>query len=196
MHQIFLVTPCSYMHAGLAALMGTAREGGQVSRISRPEEILMIPPVTGTRLVLVPVPGREPRVAALAEMYLWRQELLQISGRMPLLPCVLLSDRIRKEYRALAEHTEAMALRDMLGEILAHPEKAMRQVPLQRAGRELSPLQAKILAGTLAGESVVEMAGRLDMPPRGIFAGRAALMNKLGLKNRLGLMALSEAELV
>ncbi|EIM9326228.1 hypothetical protein LN825_003959 [Salmonella enterica] len=54
----------------------------------------------------------------------------------------------------------------------------------------LSPLQEEILAGTLAGETVVDMAKRLNITPRGVFSGRTALMNKLGLKNRLSLMAL------
>ncbi|ECF1356154.1 hypothetical protein F7396_20080 [Salmonella enterica] len=191
MHQIFIVTSCSYMHAGLTAVMYGTREPVQICRVNQPEEILATPVSPGGRLVLVPVPRNEPRVAAGARMYLWQQELLCLSGRGPVLPCVLLSDSVSQEYRTLPEHTPVEILREVLSEILAHPEKAMRKVVPHMPRRTLSPLQEEILAGTLAGESVMEMAKRLGMPQRAIFAGRAGLLNKLGLENRLGLMALS-----
>ncbi|EAR9301928.1 hypothetical protein KG902_004021 [Salmonella enterica] len=193
-HQIFLVTQCRYQHAGMTLLMATAREKVDVKRITCPEDIQATPVSYGNRLVVVPVPRNEPRVAARAEMYLWRQELLQLSGDIPILPCVILGDpRGKGGYRSLPEQTPVEVLRDVLTEVLLHPDKSvkLRRIALQsRVCRVLSPLQEEILAGTLAGETVVDMAKRLNITPRGVFSGRTALMNKLGLKNRLSLMAL------
>ncbi|EGO0706241.1 hypothetical protein ITK37_004642 [Salmonella enterica] len=190
MYQIFFMTPCNFMHAGLVALMHTASLPVQVCRISRPEEIKGGLQESGRRLILVSIPGNEPRVAALAEMFLWRLDVLQTSGLIPNLPCVLLSNDFSRAYRCLPERMPVEKLREALSEILLHPDKEMRNLFQQKGKRELSPLQKKILAGTLAGESVGEMAERLEIAERGIFAGRAALIRKLGLKNRLGLMAL------
>lgn len=190
MHQVFLVTQCRYQHAGMAMLMATARYNVDVKRITRPEDILVTPASCGNRLIVVPVPGNEPWMAARAEMFLWRQELLQLSGDMAVLPCVILGKSGGKKYHSLPEQMPVEMLRDALTEMLIHPDKLIRKASLKKGCCVLSPLQKQILAGTQAGETVAEMAERLNMSPRSIFSGRTALMNKLGLKNRLGLIAL------
>ncbi|EEA2717972.1 hypothetical protein DB217_17290 [Salmonella enterica subsp. enterica serovar Chester] len=183
MHTIFIVTPCRYLHAGLDLIMRTAPFPVRVRRIDRLEDIQAVPCTEGNRLILVPVPVREPMVAALAKGFLWRRALLQ-----PGLPCVLLSNEKTVEYLALPENLSVEMLREILSDILAYPAKAQKQV-IRNAHYALSPLQANILSGTLAGKSVGEIAESLSMSERSILAGRTALMSKLGLKNRLGLIA-------
>ncbi|EHQ9355013.1 hypothetical protein KTK71_004515 [Salmonella enterica] len=196
MHTIFIVTPCSYLLAGLETLMSSAPFPVQVCRIRHPEDICAISCSGGNRLILVSVPVGEPRVAALAKCFLWRLGLLEISGKMPLLPCVLLSNERIAEFREIPEFISVEILRDVLSEILTYPKKGMRKQTLKKTRCVLSPLQDKILSETLAGKTVEEIAVSLNVSPRAVFAGRTALMNKLGLKNRMALMALSDAALL
>ncbi|EAO4397500.1 hypothetical protein E5475_20745 [Salmonella enterica] len=186
MHQLFFFSPCNYMQAGLKVVM----EGAPVRVITvvRPEDILSTPQPRGNRMVLVSVPAREPKVAARASLFLWQLMSLQAAGHLPEVFCLLLSDIPDKKFSCLKENLTAVSLRNRLLEAVTRPGRH-RLNPQRQC--ELSALQEKILTASLAGASVDEMARMLNISKRGVFAGRAALMHKLGVKNRLGLMGLT-----
>ncbi|EBF0843295.1 hypothetical protein LN994_003991 [Salmonella enterica] len=192
-HQIFLVSPCHYLLAGLEAVMKTVPV--KVMPVSRPEEIQSAPGShRKTRLVLVSVPVREPKTAARASLFLWRLMCLQAAGYLVDLPVLLLSDMPGGSYPQLSERTPPERLRHTLTEAVTRPGN----LPGMNRSRhcELSALQQKILMASLAGLSVEEMALALNISRRGVFTGRTALMNKLGLRNRLGLMSLVAADFI
>lgn len=189
MHQLFFFSPCHYMQAGLTTIMKTTPV--RVTAVTSPEAILSVPPPPGHRGVLVSVPAREPKVAAQASLFLWQLMNLQAAGHLPGVFCLLLSDLPDKKFSCLKESLSAASLRDRLLEAVARPGK--HSLNGQRRC-ELSALQKKILVASLAGASVDEMARMLNISKRGVFAGRSALMHKLGVKNRLGLMGLSDRD--
>ncbi|EAT7400339.1 helix-turn-helix domain-containing protein [Salmonella enterica] len=191
MHQLFFFSPCHFMQSGMKVMMTTAPESVRVIPVTRPEEIQKTGTSSGQRLLLVSVPAREPWLASRAQLFLWRLRCLQVAGRLPDTPCLLLSDLPDGPFPRLSEYLPVGKLRHALMAALTQPHPT-RIVQVRQY--QLSPLQEKILAQSLAGASVAEMAGRLNISPRGVFAGRASLLHKLGLRNRLGLMGLDAVD--
>ncbi|EDD5390507.1 hypothetical protein BSW63_22905 [Salmonella enterica subsp. enterica serovar Enteritidis] len=190
-HTIFIVTNCNYMQAGLVTLMSSAQFPVSVRRISKPEDVLIKLDPEARSLILVPMFRRNPKVQARAELFLWKKELLQHKGVIPQIPCLILGDCWKHGYQVISEYLTMERIQKKLSEILAHPETAMSNRPLKKTSYRLSPLQEEILSGMREGKTVAEIAEKLNVSSGCVFSGRASLISKLGLKNRLGLMSLT-----
>ncbi|ECE5745836.1 hypothetical protein DK749_24940 [Salmonella enterica subsp. salamae] len=193
MHQIFLVSPCHYMQRGIREVMATAPVSVQVLTVSCPEDILSVSRTDGNRMVLVLVPVQDAVTASRASLFLWRMTCLQSEGRMPDISVLLLSDRTGGRYPRLSERLSPESLRYALTTAVTQPGNTR----IFRPGQcHLSVLQRKILLASLAGLEVDEMARTLNVSRRGVLAGRSALIQKLGLRNRLELMGLMAADFI
>lgn len=193
MHQIFLVSSCHYLQRGIKLIMKTAPVAVQVITVSSPEEILTVPRTDGNRMVLVSVPAQDVVTASRASLFLWRLMCLQSTGQFPNISVLLLSDRTGGRYPRLSERLSPDRLRYALTTAISQPGNARIFQPRQC---HLSVLQRKILMASLAGLQVDEMARELNISRRGVFAGRTALLHKLGLRNRLELVGLMAADFI
>lgn len=193
MHQIFFFSPCHYMQRGIKEAMKIAPVSVQVLTVNSPEEILSAPQTDGNRIVLISAPAKNPAIASRASLFLWKLIRLKSTGQFLDISVLLLSDRVRGKYSRLSEHLSPERLSYALTMAVTQPGNALIFQPRQC---HLSPLQQKILVASLAGLQVDEMAKVLNISQRGVFAGRNALLNKLGLRNRLELMGLMATDFI
>ncbi|EDT6782710.1 hypothetical protein AC861_004643 [Salmonella enterica subsp. enterica] len=191
MHQLFVVTPCNYTVAGFKALMAERRLSVRIIPVLTPEEVSIIPPEEGNRIIVVVLPAREPAVSVPGRIFLWRRALQQVAGMPDHTPCLVLSDETHEKYRVarwLHWPQPLPSLTTLLIRALEHPDLFVCR---QAEARPLTPMQKEILDATLAGESVRVTAARLFVQPQTVFSCRAALIRKLGLRNRIDLMCLN-----
>ncbi|ECZ0740558.1 TPA: hypothetical protein G8O00_000951 [Salmonella enterica] len=189
MHQLFVFSGCTYLHLGLCEAL--AGDDVQVIRVKTAEEVLEYPEGTGNRLLLVDAPKREPIVAARGKVFLWRWA--SIGGRHRNFPVLMYSDigqgmAVYGAY-SLSEQLSVSGLRAAILNAFKWPERFRRTacggVP------ELSVRQHQVLFATLAGLSVRTTARMLDVHERLVLSTRTAVIDKLGLKNRVVLMSLN-----
>lgn len=195
MHQLFVVTPCNYTVAGFKALMAERRLPVRIIPALTPEDVRMTPPEGGNRVIVVVLTAREPAVSVPGRIFLWRRALQQMAGLSDHALCLVLSDETSEKYRAawrLHWPLPLPSLTSLLIRALEHPDLFVSR---QAEARTLTPMQKEILDATLAGESVRATAARLVVNPRTVFSCRAALIRKLGLRNRMELMCLNRRSL-
>ncbi|EFM0751981.1 hypothetical protein HIX98_004152 [Salmonella enterica subsp. enterica serovar Bredeney] len=155
----------------------------------------MTPPEGGNRVIVVVLTAREPAVSVPGRIFLWRRALQQMAGLSDHALCLVLSDETSEKYRAawrLHWPLPLPSLTSLLIRALEHPDLFVSR---QAEARTLTPMQKEILDATLAGESVRATAARLVVNPRTVFSCRAALIRKLGLRNRMELMCLNRRSL-
>ncbi|EBR0846212.1 helix-turn-helix domain-containing protein [Salmonella enterica] len=189
MHQLFVVSGCSYMLTGLREAL--ADEPVQVVPVKTPEEILQYPSRRGKRVILVFAPKREPVAAARSMVFLWRW--VKAAGKGNRLPVLLMSD-IRQYLSlygacSLAEHLPVSGLRAAVLDAFQRTGNA--GVPAVKVSPSLSKRQYQVLLATLAGVSVPDTARMLDISESMVFSARSGVIDKLGLRNRVVLMSLS-----
>ncbi|WP_079964701.1 helix-turn-helix transcriptional regulator [Salmonella enterica] len=195
MHQLFVVTSCNYTVAGFEALMAERHLSVRIIPVLTPEEVRITPPEGGKRIIVVVLPAREPAVSVPGRVFLWRRALHQMAGISDHALCLVLSDKTPEKYRAdwrLHWPQPVTSLASLLIRALKHPDWFVSH---QAEAWMLTPIQKEILDATLAGESVRATAARLFVNPQKVFSCRAALIRKLGLRNRMELMCLNQMSL-
>lgn len=190
MHQLFVFSGCTYLHLGLCEAL--AGDDVQVIRVKTAEEVLEYPQGTGNRLLLVDAPKREPIVAARGKVFLWRWATL--GGRQRDFPVLMYSDIGQGQgldvygVCSLSEQLPVSGLRAAILNAFKWPERFRRKA--RGVVPELSVRQHQVLFATLAGLSVPTTARMLDANERLVLSTRTAVIDKLGLKNRVVLMSL------
>ncbi|HGB4478638.1 TPA: LuxR C-terminal-related transcriptional regulator [Salmonella enterica] len=195
MHQLFVVTSCNYTVAGFKALMAERRLPVRIIPALTPEEVRMTPSEGGNRVIVVVLPAREPTVSVPGRIFLWRRALQQMAGISDHALCLVLSDETPENYRAACRLHWPLPLPSLTTLLIRALEHPYLFVSREAETRTLTPMQKEILDATLAGESVRATAARLVVNPRKVFSSRAALIRKLGLRNRMELMCLNRRSL-
>ncbi|EAM8731808.1 hypothetical protein B0T92_20640 [Salmonella enterica] len=187
MYQIFFFSRCNFMQTGVREMMMNAQVPVQVIPVTRPEEILSLRQSCGNQLILVSSPPRDPVSSARGSIFLWQLMCLQSTGDLKGMPVLLLNDTPGGRYPKISGHMSVDALCHTLTTSVTQPGYVRVFQPRQC---RLSVMQKKILEASLAGGTVEVIARQLNISQRGVFSGRAALLGKLGLRNRLELMSL------
>ncbi|HDC1420168.1 TPA: hypothetical protein O7U53_004134 [Salmonella enterica] len=194
MHQLFVVTDCQFTLMGLEWLMKEADKSVKVIRVRNPEDVLTVPKEEGNRAVLIVMALGSPVIRASGRIFLWRWALWRPVSQTGMIPCLLLCDKhesiITGAY-PLSRQLSLPTLSAQLLVILNHPAFYVRTCSRVRP---LTTMQRVVLEATIAGESVSVTAARLGVADRSVFACRTALIQKLGLRNRMELMCLSERD--
>ncbi|HCM1965154.1 TPA: hypothetical protein N3A49_004738 [Salmonella enterica subsp. salamae serovar 56:l,v:z39] len=196
MHQLFVVTSCRYTLTGLDLLMKETGLPVRVSRVTTPEQVLMTPREGGNQVVLVVMPKGSPAARAACRLFLWRWSLWRPSVQTQVIPCLLLCDNDEGHLTGvypLFRQLSLSTLSAQLSVVLNHPTFYVRGCSW---ARPLTALQRLVLEATMCGEPVPATATRLGLPPRAVFTTRAALVQKLGLRNRMELMCLNGEEIL
>ncbi|EBY2617314.1 DNA-binding response regulator [Salmonella enterica subsp. enterica serovar Newport] len=191
---IFLVSQCSYLLHGLSSLMTETDARVSIIPVSHPEEILSYPEgLYKRRLIVVSLPT-VPVQSAKGRVFLWRLDIMRMQGRLSgPVHCVLIGDR-EKWHSCVPAHRwlpkeNGPAMQDILLRTLLSP--GWSSVPARP--RYLTYRQECILEATLAGNTVQEIAEKLNLTERAVFASRSALIERMGLNNRMELMALCKS---
>ncbi|ECO1040173.1 helix-turn-helix transcriptional regulator [Salmonella enterica subsp. enterica serovar Newport] len=191
LHQIVVVTQCRYTLLGLKALMAQSAVPAEIIQVSRPEAVTRGSwSVNYSRLLLVDISGT-PKEIARSRVFLWRWLGLCTRGLTEAMPWLLLeNDRGKGRHHSLTSRQSVTQLVAKISEVLLHPERRCSCPGAEYRGG-LSDLQSEILNRTLAGDSVYEIAAALAVTRQSVFASRSALIEKLGLRNRMELMSLT-----
>lgn len=194
MHQIFMMTECSYTLLGLRTLMAQCQEPAEIFQVSKPEEVgLCSWSGTGTRILMVDMSG-PPRQVAHSRVFIWRWVALRSQGLIEAMPCVLLEEvRRGTSTQILSSRQPLSLLKARVSNVLSHPDN-YDYLSNRRWGQELSERQLAVLYRTLSGDSVRMIAQGLSVTQQSVFASRSALIEKLGLRNRMELLSLTEAD--
>lgn len=188
---IFLVSQCSYLLHGLSSLMTETDDRVSVIPVSHPEEILSYPEGRYKRRLIVVSLPTAPVQSAKGRVFLWRLDIMRMQGRLSgPVHCVLTGDREKwhscvPAYRWLPKEN-GPATQDILLRTLLSP--GWSSVPARP--RHLTHRQECILEATLAGNTVQEIAEKLNLAEKAVFASRSALIERMGLNNRMELMSL------
>lgn len=190
--RIIIVSHCHYLYAGLKALLSsvslplileqviTADEAGKKVSLGR-GDMVMIAQESGC-------PADRTRSRAVV----WRLEYLMRTGTIPWVPCALLTQNMQielgKKTFSLTQSWLHEELEILLSGVLSTPECYYPEVSVSQY---LTAQQSVLLKELLAGQDVKGIAAALHLSPRAVFAGRGALIRKLGLRNRLELMCLN-----
>lgn len=130
-------------------------------------------------------------MAAIGRFFLWRWAILNLNVKVGDIPCLLFSDNIEDcelgAYR-LPQNLSLPTLSTYIIDALIKPSLFIR--PPSRVFK-LTERQLHILERTLAGDSISRIADRLAIGKGAVFASRTALIQKMGLRNRLELMSLA-----
>ncbi|HAG3364620.1 TPA: response regulator transcription factor [Salmonella enterica] len=189
---IFLVSQCSYLLYGLSSLMTETDCRVSVIPVSHPEEILSYPEGRYKRRLIVVSLPTAPVQSAKGRVFLWRLDIMRMQGRLSgPIHCVLTGDREKwhscvPAYRWLPKES-GPATQDILFRALMSP--GWSTVPARP--RHLTHRQECILKDTLAGNTVQEIAEKLNLTERAVFSARSAMISRIGLNNRIELMGLT-----
>ncbi|HCR3451221.1 TPA: hypothetical protein ON570_004907 [Citrobacter werkmanii] len=196
MHQLFVVTSCGYTLSGLELLMKDAGLPVRVIRVKTPEDVLTTQPEDGNRAVLLVMPVGAPAERAACRLFLWRWMLWRPASQTEATPCLMLCDigegSVTGTY-PLSRKMSLPALSAVLSGILRCPRSYVRS---SSRTRPLTAFQRDVLEATMAGVSVQATAVKLGVRTGAVFASRTALIQKLGLRNRMELMCLNGDDLL
>ncbi|MEG0716732.1 MAG: helix-turn-helix transcriptional regulator [Hafnia sp.] len=194
MKQIFLISPCQYTHFGFSELMeATVQEHAvQVISVETPEQIVSHilsdrPAPVKKSVIVVDLTCHEAFVMVNALWFLWNLSVLYSEcSKLRGIPCILLGyqgalNNIRYPFVRISPSLGVHQLRNIFLRILAVPSLYIRR---GHGFKRLSVNERRVINAVLSGETVSDIAERMQIHYRNVCYYRQRAIFKIGLRNR------------
>lgn len=193
MKQIFLMSQCQYTRLGLSELTESAgKHAVQVISVETPEQI--VSHILSDRhisvkqsVIVVDLTCHEAPVMVKALWFLWNLSVLYSERReLGGIPCILFGcqrtlDNVRHPFVWVSPSQGLRQLQNTFLRILTVPSRYIRR---EHGFKRLSVNERRIMNYLLAGDTVNDIAKRMQIHYRNVCYYRQRAIFKIGLRNR------------
>lgn len=194
MKQIFLMSQCQYTRLGLSELIESAGEHAvQVIPVETPEQI--VSHILSDRhaapgkqnVIVVDLTCHEAPAMVKALWFLWNLSALYSECReLDGVPCILFGcqrtlDNIRHPFVWVSPSQSLRQLQSVFLRILALPSRYIRRA---HGFKSLSVNERRVMNYLLGGDTVDDIAKRMQIHYRNVCYYRQRAISKIGLRNR------------
>lgn len=193
MKQIFLMSQCQYTRLGLSELIESAgKHAVQVISVETPEQIVSHIQSDGRlpgeqSVIVVDLTCHEAPMMVWAVWFLWNLSVLYSEHHaLRGTPCILFGcqrtlDNIRHPFVWVSPSQSIRQLQSVFLRILALPSRYIRRA---HGFKSLSVNERRVMNYLLGGETVDDIAKRMQIHYRNVCYYRQRAIYKIGLRNR------------